>query len=42
MQEIAVRDIEVGEELTCNYFGFDLHAAEKLGRDASEQKTKNR
>ena len=42
MQEIAVRDIEVGEELTCNYFSSDLHAAEKLGRDASKQQTKNR
>ena len=32
LQEIALRGIEVGEELTCNYFSFDLHAAEKLGR----------
>ena len=31
LQEIAVRDIEVGEELTCNYYSFDLHVAEKLG-----------
>ena len=31
LQEIAVRDIEIGEELTCNYYSFDLHAAEKLG-----------
>jgi len=30
LQDIAVRDIAVGEELTCNYFRFDLHAAEKL------------
>ena len=29
-QEIALRDIEPGEELTCNYYKFDLHAAEKL------------
>lgn len=28
--EVAIRDIEVGEELTCNYYAFDLHAAEKL------------
>jgi hypothetical protein len=32
LQELASRDIEVGEELTCNYFLFDLHAAEKLGQ----------
>lgn len=31
LQEIALRDIEVGEELTCNYYSFDLHATEKLG-----------
>ena len=31
LQEIAARDIDAGEELTCNYFSFDLHAAEKLG-----------
>jgi SET domain-containing protein len=31
--EIALRDIEVGEELTCNYYAFDLHAAEKLGNN---------
>lgn len=28
--EVAIRDIEIGEELTCNYYAFDLHAAEKL------------
>lgn len=27
---IATRDIEPGEELTCNYYNFDLLAAEKL------------
>ena len=32
LQEIAACDIVVGEELTCNYFASDLHAAEKLGR----------
>jgi len=32
LQEIALRDIEIGEELTCNYFASDLHAVEKLGR----------
>jgi SET domain-containing protein len=26
----ALRDIEMGEELTCNYFEFDLDGAEKL------------
>jgi len=30
LQEIALRDIEIGEELTCNYFTSDLRAAEKL------------
>ena len=28
----AARDIEAGEELTCNYYEFDLDAARKLGR----------
>jgi SET domain-containing protein len=32
LQEIASRDIEVGEELTCNYYLFDLHAADKLSQ----------
>ena len=36
LQEIAARDIEVGEELTCNYFSFDLHAAQKLGDHSPE------
>jgi uncharacterized protein len=27
---IAARDIEIGEELTCNYKEFDLNAQEKL------------
>ena len=31
LQQIAVYDIEAGEELTCNYFTFDLHAYKKLG-----------
>jgi len=31
LQQIAARDIEVGEELTCNYFTFDLDAYKKLG-----------
>ncbi len=35
LQEIALRDIAVGEELTCNYFASDLHAAEKLGRGST-------
>jgi hypothetical protein len=29
-ENIAARDIEVGEELTCNYHAFDLDAARKL------------
>ena len=32
LQEIALRDIAAGEELTCNYYKFDLRAAEKLGK----------
>jgi len=27
---IAARDIEVGEEMTCNYYSFDLDATRKL------------
>lgn len=30
LREIALRDIAVGEELTCNYYRFDLRAKEKL------------
>jgi len=33
--DTALRDIEAGEELTCNYFDFDLDGAEKLGPPAS-------
>ena len=38
LQEIAGFDIAVGEELTCDYFRFDLEAAAKLvgRRSASE------
>ena len=28
--DTALRDIEAGEELTCNYYAFDLDGAEKL------------
>ena len=28
--DTALRDIEAGEELTCNYYEFDLDGAEKL------------
>ena len=35
VQEVAARDIEIGEELTCNYFSFDLHAAEKLSNKSA-------
>ena len=31
--DLATRDIEVGEELTCDYYAFDLEAAEKLATD---------
>ena len=30
-REIAGRDIGVGEELTCDYYSFDLEAGAKLG-----------
>lgn len=30
--DIAARDIEPGEELTCNYYAFDLDADRKLSR----------
>ena len=29
--DTALRDIEAGEELTCNYYHFDLDGSEKLG-----------
>lgn len=28
---VAARDIKAGEELTCDYYSFDLDAAHKLG-----------
>ena len=28
---VALRDIAVGEEITCDYFAFDAEAARKLG-----------
>ena len=28
---VALRDITAGEELTCDYFAFDIEAARKLG-----------
>lgn len=27
---VALRDIQAGEELTCDYYSFDLHADKKL------------
>jgi len=30
VQDVAARDIAAGEELTCNYYAFDLDAAKKL------------
>lgn len=33
----ATRDIEVGEELTCDYWQFDLEAGKKLGADSQKQ-----
>ena len=32
-QDVAARDIAAGEELTCDYFAFDLEAVAKLGRE---------
>src|SRR5262245_26084252 len=31
IKNVANRDIDVGEELTCDYWSFDLDAAKKLG-----------
>ena len=28
---VALRDITIGEEITCDYFAFDAHASRKLG-----------
>jgi SET domain-containing protein len=33
LREIAARDIAEGEELTNNYYNFDLEAPNKLGRE---------
>ena len=35
-RDCAARDIKAGEELTCNYYSFDLAAAEKLGGNAPD------
>ena len=35
LREFALRDIAVGEELTCNYYKFDLHAVEKFSLGSS-------
>lgn len=32
---VALRDIAIGEEITCDYFAFDAEAARKLGSSAS-------
>jgi uncharacterized protein len=32
---VTTRDIRKGEELTCDYYRFDLHAAKKLTNDFS-------
>lgn len=44
-KQYAVRDIEAGEEMTCDYWDCDLDAAWKLGenssRDAVESHTKS-
>jgi len=33
-QNFAARDIEIGEELTCDYYWFDLDVGSKLGSAA--------
>lgn len=33
---VAIRDIKAGEELTTNYFEFDLDAAEKVGTTSAK------
>jgi SET domain-containing protein len=35
VQNAACRDIEIGEELTVDYFSYDLDAGRKLGHDGS-------
>lgn len=39
--DVAVRDIEVGEELTCNYYEFDLAGDEKLTPPAADLPERN-
>lgn len=34
---VAARDIAAGEELTCNYYDFDLDADHKLGREPARR-----
>jgi len=41
-QEIAIRDIAVGEELTCNYYTFDMRADEKLDPASQTSSTQPR
>ena len=38
LSDIAARDIAAGEELTCNYYAFDLAADEKLGKAPSDDR----
>jgi len=38
--DLAARDIERGEELTCNYHTFDLDAERKLSRGRSTRTTR--
>lgn len=39
LQQIALRDIDPNEELTCNYYTGDLHAASKMNEDEHQQRT---
>jgi SET domain-containing protein len=34
LTSFAARDIEIGEELTCDYYSFDINTDEKLDRKA--------
>lgn len=38
LEDFAARDIEAGEELTCNYFTFDKHAGLKVGGSPTRSK----
>jgi uncharacterized protein len=39
LQQIALRDIQPNEELTCNYYTGDLHADKKMNEDEHQRAT---